>query len=144
MTFNALASKCIKPKPKRVPGRDWISKETWQLIAKLASLLRSGHIRQDTARRMKHKIGAAIKADKCKLTTNVGNLIIAELSKRDVKEAFWHLKGWYRWRQRCRPDPAIRQWSVRLTRGRNCMQSGLYMARHSQQMEHLLPLVTIN
>jgi hypothetical protein len=44
---------------------------------------------------MKHKIKAAIKADKQKLTAKVGNSIIAELAKRDVKEAFRHLKRWY-------------------------------------------------
>jgi hypothetical protein len=45
---------------------------------------------------MRHEIKAAIKADKQKLTAKVGNSIIAELAKGDVKEAFWHLKGWYR------------------------------------------------
>ncbi len=41
-----------------------MSKETWHLITKWASLLQSGRIRQDAARRMKRKIKAAIKADK--------------------------------------------------------------------------------
>jgi hypothetical protein len=44
---------------------------------------------------MKRKIKAAIKADKRKLTAKVGNSIVVELAKRDVKEAFWHLKRWY-------------------------------------------------
>jgi hypothetical protein len=60
-----------------------------------ASLLQSGCIRQDATRRMKLKIKAAIKADKQKLTANVGNSIVAELAKGDVKEVFQHLKGWY-------------------------------------------------
>ncbi len=96
--FDALAAKCIDPKPTWKPGKDWMSKETWRLIAKWASLLRlqSGCIRQDAARRMKRKIGAAIKADKQKLTAKVGNLIIMELAKEDVKEALRHLKEWYR------------------------------------------------
>ncbi len=42
MTFNALAVKCVKPKPKRAPGKGWI--KGTQLIAKWASLLRSGRI----------------------------------------------------------------------------------------------------
>jgi hypothetical protein len=46
-------------------------------------------------RRMKREIGAAIKADMRKLITDVGNSIVTELSKKDVKEAFWHLNGWY-------------------------------------------------
>jgi hypothetical protein len=77
-------------------GKDWMSKGTWQLIAKRVSLLQSGRICKDAAWRMKRKIGTAIKADKRKLTANVGDLIVAELSKEDVKEALRHLKGWYR------------------------------------------------
>jgi hypothetical protein len=65
----ALAAECVDPKPMRKPGKDWISKTTWCLIAKWASLLRSGRIWQDAAQRMKSKIGAAIKVDKQKLTT---------------------------------------------------------------------------
>ena len=41
-TFDALAAECINPKKKRSPGKDWIRKGTWKLIAKHASLLRSG------------------------------------------------------------------------------------------------------
>jgi hypothetical protein len=44
---------------------------------------------------MKCKIEATIKADKQKLTAKVGNLIVVELAKGDLKEAFRHLKGWY-------------------------------------------------
>ncbi len=94
--FNALAAECIDPKPMWKQGKDWMNKATWRLIAKGASLLRSGHVRQDAARRMKHKIKATIKVDKPKLTAKVGDSIIAELAKGDVKEAFRHLKGWYR------------------------------------------------
>jgi hypothetical protein len=94
--LNALAAKCVNPKPTQKQGKDWISKAMWRLIAKRVSLLQSGRIRQDAARRMKRKIEAAIKADKQKLTAEVGNSIVAEFSKGDVKEAFRHLKGWYR------------------------------------------------
>ena len=55
-TFNALAAKCVEPKKKRSPGKDWISKRTWKLIAKRASLMRSRKIRQAAARRMKCEI----------------------------------------------------------------------------------------
>ncbi len=96
MAFDALAAKCTNPKLTRKQGKDWISKATWRLIAKRTSLLQSGRIRQDAARRMKREIKAAIKADKQKLTAKVGNLIVVELAKGDIKEAFWHLKGWYR------------------------------------------------
>ncbi len=96
MAFDTLAAKCVDPKPTWKQGKDWTSKATWRLIAKWASLLRSSRIRQDSARRMKRKIEAAIKMDKQKLTTEAGNLIVAELAKGDVNEAFRHLKGWYR------------------------------------------------
>ena len=43
-TFDALAAKCVDPKMMRAPGKDWISEGTWKLIAKRASLLRSGRI----------------------------------------------------------------------------------------------------
>jgi hypothetical protein len=73
MAFDTLAAKCVDPKPTRKPGKDWISEATWRLIAKQASLLQSGRIGQDTARRMKGEIEATIKVDKQKLTTKVGD-----------------------------------------------------------------------
>jgi hypothetical protein len=94
--FDALAAECIEPKKKRLPGKDWISEGTWKLIAKSASLLRSGKIRQAAARRMKREVQAALKADKSRLTAKVGESIVSELSKGNVQEAFRHLKGWYR------------------------------------------------
>ncbi len=42
--FDALAAKCVDPKPTRAPGKNWISKGTWKLIRKCASLMRSGKI----------------------------------------------------------------------------------------------------
>jgi hypothetical protein len=95
IAFNALAVKCINPKPTQKPGKDLMSEATWHLIAKQASLLQSGRIWQGAAWRMRCKTKAAIKADKRKLTAKVGNSIVAELAKGDIKEAFWHRKGWY-------------------------------------------------
>ncbi len=93
--LNALTAECVDPKPMRKPGKDWMSDTMWRLIAERASLLWSGRIRQDAAWRMKRKIETSIKADKQKLTAKVGNLIIAELAKGEVQEAFQLLKGWY-------------------------------------------------
>ena len=45
---------------------------------------------------MKRKIHGALKADKQRLTADVGKKIVAELGAGNVKEAFCHLKGWYR------------------------------------------------
>ncbi len=94
--FNALAAKCVNPKLTQKPGKDWMSEAMWRLIAKQAYLLQSGCIWQDATWRMKREIGATIKAVKQKLTAKVGNLIVPELAKGDIKKAFWHLKGWYR------------------------------------------------
>ena len=54
-TFDALATSCVDPKKKRAPGKAWISKGTWKLIATRASLLRSGKIRQAAARHINVK-----------------------------------------------------------------------------------------
>jgi hypothetical protein len=29
VAFDALAAKCVKAKPKRTPGKDWMSDGTW-------------------------------------------------------------------------------------------------------------------
>jgi hypothetical protein len=122
MAFNALAAKCINPKPTRKQGKDWMTKRTWCLIAKRASLMQSGRIWQDAARRIRCEIEAAIKADKQKLTAKVGNLIVAELAKGGVKEAFQHLKGWYQ--------------KATETQARPCRQT---MERQTDKREELYP-----
>ncbi len=92
-TFDALAAKCIDPKTKRAPGKDWVSKGTWKLIAKCASLLRRRKIRQTAARRMKREVHTALKEDKRWLTAEMGENIVSELGKGNVQKAFRHLKG---------------------------------------------------
>ena len=94
--FSALAAKCMEPKSKRQKEKDWVSEGTWALIAKRASLLQSGRCNQAVARRMKRKIHGAPEADKQRLTADVGQRIVVELGAGNVKEAFHHLKGWYR------------------------------------------------
>ncbi len=94
--FDALAAKCVEPKKSRVPGKDWISEGTWKLIAKRASLMRSGKIRQAAGWRMQRKVKAALKADKTQLIAEVGDCIVTKVHKGEVQEAFRHLKGWYR------------------------------------------------
>jgi hypothetical protein len=95
-TFDALAAKCVDPKTKRAPGKDWVCEGTWRLIAKRASLLRSRKIRQTAAWQMKREVHAALKEYKRRLTAQVGENIVSELGKGNVQEAFRHLKGWYR------------------------------------------------
>jgi len=94
--FDALAAKCVDPKMRRAPGKDWISERTWKMIAKRASLLRSGRIRPTTAWRMKREVHAALKEDKRRLTAEVGENIVSELGKGNMQEAIWHLKRWFR------------------------------------------------
>jgi hypothetical protein len=141
---DALIAECIDPKPTRKLGKDWMSKATWCLIAKRASLLRSGRIRHDAARRMKREIEASIKADKQKLTTKVGNLIVTELVKEDVQEAFLHLKGWYWKVAEMQARPCRQTWSVKPTSGRSCMRSRRHRVQNSLQMGCPMPLATIN
>ncbi len=83
-TFKALAAECVEPKTMWLPGKDWISKGMWKLIAKRASLLCSGKIRKVAAQRMKREIQAALKADKSRLIAKVGESIVLELSKENV------------------------------------------------------------
>ena len=45
---------------------------------------------------MQRVIHAALKRDHAACTAQVGNLIVTELAKGNVHEAFQHLKGWYR------------------------------------------------
>ena len=92
-TFALLAAKCIEPKSKAPKGKDWVREGTWTLIPKQASLLQSGCCNQAAARRMKRKIHGALKADKQRLTEDVGAKIVAELGAGKVQEAFRHLKG---------------------------------------------------
>jgi hypothetical protein len=71
------------------------SEGTWKLITKWTSLLQSSRCNQAAARIMKREIHGALKADKQRLTADVGEKIVAELGAGNVKEAFRHLKGWY-------------------------------------------------
>jgi hypothetical protein len=91
--FDALTAEYDDPKLTQKSGKDWMREATWHLIAKRASLLWSGRIRQDATQRMKSKIKASIKVDKQKQTAQVGNFIVAESAKGDIKEVFRHLKG---------------------------------------------------
>jgi hypothetical protein len=93
---------------------------------------------------MKCKISTAIKADKRKLTAYIGKLIVAELAKGDVKDLFWHLKGWYR------TAMETQAWLCRQTiEHQTDEREELYLERaaygkHSPQTGCPMPLATIN
>jgi len=95
-TLSRSASKTCTAWPWLLPLALAARYETWKLIRKRASLLRSGRIRQTAARRMKRKVHVSLKEDKRRLTAEVGENIVSELVKGNVQEAFRHLKGWYR------------------------------------------------
>jgi hypothetical protein len=82
--------------PKKQPWNNWISEETWWLIAHRVMLRRAGRLCQTGGRRLHHQIGAALRNDRRDQTARVGEIIVTELAGGNVQEAFRHLKGWYR------------------------------------------------
>ena len=77
----------------------------------------SGHLEQRGGRRLSQCIQAFLKQDRVDCAARVANTIEAKLARGDVQEAFRHLKGGIGLQRRCRPRPAISQWSVRLPSG---------------------------
>jgi hypothetical protein len=94
--FKALKVTCEEPKTTKAQWRDWMDNSTWLLIKQRMSLRRAGQLCQLEGRRMQRAIHAALKRDRAVRTAQVGELIVAELPKGNVHEAFRHLKGWYR------------------------------------------------
>jgi hypothetical protein len=78
------------------PWNDWISAETWRLIAHRAMLRCTGRLCQTGGHWLHRQIGAALCKDWRDQTASVGKNIVAELAGGNVQEAFCHLKGWYR------------------------------------------------
>ncbi len=75
---------------------DWISEESWRLIAHRAMLRRTGRLCQTGGRCMQRQISALLRKDRADRTERVGTLIESKLTGGNVQEAFRHLKGWYR------------------------------------------------
>jgi hypothetical protein len=74
---------------------DWISEESWRLIAHRAMLRHAGRLCQAGGCRLHRQIGASLCMDQADCTAHVGALIELELVGGNVQEAFRHLKGWY-------------------------------------------------
>ena len=85
---------CKEKDLKKRQWNDWISEETWQLIAHRAMLRRAGRLCQTGGRRLHRQIGTALRNDRRDRTARVGESIVAELAGGNVQEAFRHLKGW--------------------------------------------------
>jgi hypothetical protein len=94
--FGELRATCKDDAPTRQKRSDWISEQSWWLIAHRAMLRRTGHLCQTGGRCMKRQIGALLRKDRADRTEQVWTLIESELMGGNVEEAFRHLKGWYR------------------------------------------------
>jgi hypothetical protein len=94
--FGELRKTCEKDAPTKRKQNDWISEESWRLIAHWAMLRHTGRLCQAGGRRLHHQIGASLRKDQADRTAHVGALIELELAGGNVQEAFRHLKGWYR------------------------------------------------
>ncbi len=86
--FGSLREECEEADPTKRPWNDWISAETWRLIAHRAMLRHTGRLRQTGGRRLHRQIGAALRNDRRDWTANVGENIVAELAGGNVQEAF--------------------------------------------------------
>ena len=91
-----LREECKEKDPTKRPWNDWISKETWRLIAHRAMLRCTNRLCQTGGRQLRRQIGTALCNDWRDRTARVGKNIVAELVGSKVQEAFCHLKGWYR------------------------------------------------
>jgi hypothetical protein len=94
--FGELRATCEDDAPTRQKRSNWISEESWRLIAHRVMLRRTGRLCQTGGHRMKRQIGALLRKDRADRTERVGTLIESELMGGNVEEAFRHLKGWYR------------------------------------------------
>jgi hypothetical protein len=111
--FEALKVTCEEPETMKAHWRDWMSDSTWLLIKQRTSLRRAGRLHQLEGRRMRRAIYAALKRDRAARTAQVGELIVSELAKGNVHEAFRHLKGWYRRPRKHRRGLVSRPWNGR-------------------------------
>jgi hypothetical protein len=94
--FGKLRATCEEDAPTRHTCSNWITEESWRLIAHRAMLRRTGRLCQAGGRRMHRQISALLRRDRAARTEWVGTLIESELMVGNVQEAFRHLKGWYR------------------------------------------------
>jgi hypothetical protein len=76
--------------------KNWILEESWRLIAHRGMLCRTGCLCQTGGRHLHRQIGTSLCKDWADQTATVGSMVEAELTGENVKEAFHHLKGWYR------------------------------------------------
>ncbi len=94
--FRELRATCKDDALMQRKHSDWISEESWRLIAHRAMLHRTGRLCQTGGHRMQCQIDVLLCKDHADRTEQVGTLIESKLTGGNVQEAFHHLKGWYR------------------------------------------------
>ncbi len=94
--FGELWATCKDDVPTQRKPSNWISEESWRLIAHRAMLRRTGCLCQMGGHCMQRQIGAMLCKDHADRMEWVGTLIESKLTRGNVQEAFHHLKGWYR------------------------------------------------
>jgi len=94
--FGKLKEECKETDPKQRPWNDWISEETWWLIAHQAMFRRASRLCQMGGRQLHRQIGAALCNNWRDRTARVAESIVTKLAGGNVQEAFRHLKRWYR------------------------------------------------
>ncbi len=82
--FGELQATCKDDAPTRQKRSDWISEESWQLIAHRAMLRRTGRLCQTGGCRMQHQIGALLCKDRADRMERVGTLIESKLTGENV------------------------------------------------------------
>ena len=77
--FEELKASIVHPDPKHHLRNDWISTETWRLVANRTMLRWTGRLCRAGGCRMKRAIWASLKTDRIARTKRVGEAIEAEL-----------------------------------------------------------------
>jgi hypothetical protein len=91
--FGELQKTCKEDAPTRHKCINWISKESWWLIAHQAMLHHTGRLCQMGGHHLHCQIGTSLSRDWADQTATVGSMVEAELAGGNVQEAFCHLKG---------------------------------------------------
>ena len=94
--FEALRATVEMPPPRERRENYWISDATWKLVDKRVTLRRQGQLGQVEGRRLRQQINQSLKRNRLARAELAGDNITAESAGGNVKEAYRHLKGWYR------------------------------------------------
>ena len=105
--FEELKATVEAPSPRERRENAWISDATWEFVDRRAEMRKAGILCQREARRLQRKIRASLKADRQERARRAGEAANAELATGNIREAFRHLKGWYREAGEISPRPCL-------------------------------------